>query len=306
LLAAIIKRPFRLGGMVVFSEVVAVILLLSGGFFNVPACIQTFSIPEFSRFWPHELLNFRKILRDLTTRMFQAGSDYNTPLWSIYIELYGSLLTFGFLLLFRNSRLRALGYLLAAIYFHPSLYIGFIIGIGFADLAKNFPNVLDRLRGSFIVWPLLLVGLFVGSFPHQAEQWSSLEGTIYEHLRRWTFLGGVPSMPGAALVFGAIFLSPAMQSVLSHSIFAFVGRISYSVYAIHFLLLGSFSCWMFLFLHGRLSYNENCAFTGLVSVLILIPLSLLLTKFVDEPATRAANRIGQFWLSSRARSGPSG
>jgi len=299
LLAAVVKRPFRLGGMVVFSEVAAVILLLSGGFFNVTASLRTFSIPHFSSLWPHELVNFKTILMDLTARMFQSGLKYDVPLWTIEIELYGSILTFGFLLLFRNSRLRFLGYFLAIVCFHHTLYIGFIIGIGIADLANTFPNLLGSLRRGFITWPLLLAGLLLGSFPYQADQWSGLQGTIYEPLGKLTFLAAGPSMPGALLVFAAIFLSPHLQNLLSHSVFAFLGRISYSVYAVHFLVLGSFSCWLFLLLNDRLGYDASCAITGLLSLIVLIPLSYLLTKYIDEPATKAANSIGTLWLNTK-------
>ena len=301
LLAAIIKRPFRLGGMVLFSEVLAVLLLLSGGFANRTASIQTFAVPNFSRYWPHEMVNPKKILMDLTTRMFQAGQEYNAPLWTISIELYGSLLTFGFLLLFRNSRLRVIGYFLAAVNLYYGLYIGFIIGIALADLAKNFPELLGRFRHGYIAWPLLLLGLFLGSYPNIVEP-SDLEGTIYAHFfHRFLFLGGGPGMVGAALVFVAIFLSPMMQVFLSNSICTFLGRISYSVYAIHFLLLGSLSCWLFLFLHNSFSYNESCAITGLLSLLILDTFSsYAITIYIDEPTTRAANQIGKHVNNSRA------
>jgi peptidoglycan/LPS O-acetylase OafA/YrhL len=297
LLEAVVKRPFRLGGLVLFSVIISVLLVLAGGYLNGAASAETYSIPWFRDLTPPDLIRLKHLAADLTLRLFAAGEKYNSPLWTIETELYGSFVTFGFLLLFRKSRLRWLGYVGAMIYFRGTFYQGFLLGMLLADGMRNFPKAMERIRTSLIVWPLLLAGLYFASWPAYVPK-GDLTGTIYGFLPTFTVVKGSYSMLGAGLVFLAVLSSPRLQAVLSGRWFAFCGRLSYSVYVLHFLLLSSFSCWVFLHLHGRFSYNESSWLAAIVSVPVLVLVSYLATVYVDEPATRGANRIAKLWHGS--------
>jgi peptidoglycan/LPS O-acetylase OafA/YrhL len=293
LLAALFKRPFRLGGLVVVSILISFCLLRSGGYFNVAVSDQSFSTPWFHDYWPQGVIGLKRLVGDLSTHLFACGAAYNSPLWTLQIELYGSFLVFIFLLLFRKTKLRALAYLYAAVCFRGSLYHGFVIGILFADIVRNYGDSLKVWSRHFISWPLLAFGLIAASYPAYSSR-ADLTSTFYGFFPQLPFLGGGYSMLGAVLVFGAVLLAPRLQFILSTPLFAFLGRISYAVYAVHFLLLGSFSSWLFLTLRHGLSYGASFLVVVLCSLSLLLVISYYLTKYVDEPITQAANRLAQF------------
>ena len=89
----------------------------------------------------------------------------------------------------------------------------------------------------------------------------------------------------AVIVFTAVLINPRLQKMLSGKGFLFLGRISYAMYVIHFLLLGSFSSWLFINLHSRFNYNLSFAIAATLSFGILIFASYVLTKYIDEPVT---------------------
>jgi len=298
LLAAMLKRPFRLGGLVLASVLASFFLYRSACYFNGPVSIQSYSIPWFKDFWPQNTFTLERLIIDVTTRMFSAGWFYNSPLWTLQIELYGSFITFIFLLLFRKSNLRPLAYIYTFIYFHGTLYHGFIIGILLADIVRTYPHRVLKWSRSTIAWPLFVVGLLFSSYPEYIVNKTELTNTFYGAFPNLPGLGGGYSMLGAAFVFSSVLLSPHLQKMLSGRSLAFLGRISYAVYAFHFLLLGSFTSWLFLIFTHRFTYNINCALVGIISLSALLLLSYWLTKYVDEPVTRAANRLASIWLRS--------
>jgi peptidoglycan/LPS O-acetylase OafA/YrhL len=297
LLAAFFKRPFRLGGLVLASILISILLSYFSFYFNISVSKESYSIPWFQDLWTENLINAKQILVDLTTRIFANGSKYNPPLWTLQLELDGSLLTFIFLMLFRRSNLRVLVYIYAIIYFHGSLYHGFIFGIILADFTQNYSNALKIFSRGVIPWILLTLGLLFSSYPNYVDQ-SDLTNTFYGVLPHLRGLGGGYSMFGAVIVFTAVLINPRLQKMLSGKGFVFLGRISYAMYVIHFLLLGSFSSWLFINLHFRLSYNLSFAIAATLSFGILIFVSYVLTKYIDEPVTRLSNSLAKKYMRS--------
>jgi peptidoglycan/LPS O-acetylase OafA/YrhL len=298
LLAALLKRPFRLAGLVLASVLTSFCIFRFACYFNAPVSIRSYSIPWFQDWWSQDTLTFKRLIWDVTTGMFATGSRYNPPLWTLQIELYGSFLTFIFLLLFRKSNLRLLAYIYAFGLLHDTLYHGILIGIFLADIVRNHPRMVENLSRSTVAFPLLAVGLLLSSYPAYIVAPTEMANTFYGTFPSLPGLGGGYSMLGATIVFASVLISPHLQNKLSRRPFAFLGRISYAVYAFHFLLLGSFTSWLFLNLSPNLTYNKNCAVVGVVSLTILVVLSYLLTKYVDEPVTYAANRLANIWLQS--------
>jgi peptidoglycan/LPS O-acetylase OafA/YrhL len=295
LLAAFLKRPLRLGGLVLISILISIGLSHFKYYFNIPVSKESYSIPWFQEHWSHGALSAKQILLDLITRIFTVGSKYNSPLWTLQIELDGSLLTFVFLLLFRKSHLRFLAYIYAMIYFHGSLYHGFVLGLILADFTQNQPNLLKKNSRGIIPWISLIIGLLLSSYPNYVDQ-AGLSKTFYAAFPLLRGLGGGYSMLGAFIVFTSVLLNPQLQQMLSGKGLEFLGRISYAMYATHFLLLGSFSSWLFLNLHSQLNYNESFAIVVVLSIGILIAISYSLTRYIDEPITRFANNLAKKYL----------
>ena len=88
LIAAIIKRPIRLGGLVYFSILAASLLWYFGLFANTAAAELSSSKPWFSKFWNGDF-DFLTLLRNLSTAPFVGGEIYNVPLWTIKFGGFG-------------------------------------------------------------------------------------------------------------------------------------------------------------------------------------------------------------------------
>jgi peptidoglycan/LPS O-acetylase OafA/YrhL len=86
---------------------------------------------------------------------------------------------------------------------------------------------------------------------------------------------------------------PQVKEHLQSRIFLFLGKISYGLYAIHFLVLGSFSSWLFLRLHDRLGYASSFLAVFFISLSLMLGLAYLITKYIDEPSIALASRIGK-------------
>ena len=274
LLGALFKRPFRLAGVVVASEFTAYFLYCNGLLFNGPVSQHlSGSNPWFSVIRGNSFpIRFLALLITPFHNAFDVGARYNNPLWSIQTELYGSFLVFIFLLLFRKSRFRAVVYAYALWYFGGHLYQGFFLGIMLADFSHNYAGQMESFTRDAITYPLLALGLLLGSYPRYLDG-NTLAHTFYGSWPQIHFLGDGYAMLGALVVFASLIISRREQRTLTWPVFAFLGRISFGMYAFHFLLLGSFSSWLFLHLVETHSYNQSFAITFGVSLVLLIPLS---------------------------------
>ena len=136
IIGAIIKRPVRLAGVLSFSLLSAGVLYQTDSFYNVQAANLSGS-NWFAAFWNNEF-TFGELGKKLL--MGKAGSEYNPPLWTLKIELIGSFLVFGLLLLLNRLNLfvRCTVLIGVLIFLHGTFYDGFIWGMLLAETVKNY------------------------------------------------------------------------------------------------------------------------------------------------------------------------
>jgi len=238
-------------------------------------------------------------VRDLITDSFGVGHVYNQPLWTITFELFGSYLTFLFLLLFRGRPLRWIAYLVVGLQFYNSFYIAFLVGVFCADVSKNCEHHAALLKSAkLLVVPLFLVGIYLASYaPHldpsydrfSWHSWLPRSGNSY-----------VYPMAGACAIFLSVLLGPRLQAFFSTGILIYLGRISYAMYAIHLLVLRSFSSWLFLMLFPGHAYDVSVILTFLSSIVLIGVLAHFITVYFDEYVTRRANGLSEYWIREKA------
>jgi peptidoglycan/LPS O-acetylase OafA/YrhL len=210
---------------------------------------------------------------------FFTGSDtYNPVLWTMTVEFYGSMLVFVLALLFGVQRNRWTFYLAAAVFFFNSYYFAFIIGMGLADIFNNKASVF-KTDNKMILSVILFSGLFLGSYPVGTVTSDSLYGFLnngFFEIPKLTY-----HILGAVMIMYVLLNSQWLQKVFSSPVPVFLGKISYSLYLIHFLIISSFTCALFLALHQILPYWIAVFVSCFLSVLLIIPLSYLFYKYID-------------------------
>ena len=290
--AAIVKRPIRLGGLVLFTIILGALLWHSELYFN-GAVSDITTNPKLSSYWKGNI-DYQKLLLDITTSPFSNGETYNPPLWTIKLELYGSMIVFLFVFLFGSFKYRLLILLLltVAAFFKYNLSQGFFIGMIIADLVKNhdFNKVLKSKR----YFPILLLTLFfyLSSYPNYVNS-DFLEGTVYKVLPNDHKFGSGYPMLSALLLFVFVITNSRIKVYLNRPFLQFLGRISYGLYAIHFLVIGSISCWLFLRINRHIDYGLSFLVVLLSGLPLIIILAYLVTKYVDKPSIKLANFVGE-------------
>ena len=289
--SSIIKRPIRLGGLVISTIIIAAILWSNGLLFHMEVSKLTNSIPYFSTLWPAPF-NLQYFIEVVLFSPFKDGTIYNPPLWTISIELYGSIMVFLLVFVTGSFKYRLLVYIALFYMLRDSLYQGFIIGILFADLDKNYKQLYAHKVNSINMSGLLMVGLIYASTPvfFSKELFSQ---SLYSKIPEFYFIGGTYAMNGAAIVFFSINLLNPAKKILNKPAFRFLGDISYSLYVTHFLVIGSFASWLFLLLIQHMTYLSASLMSILISLPIIITISYIMTKYIDKPSVLAASKINR-------------
>lgn len=296
LLSAIAKRPIRLGGMVLFTVCLGAWLWSAGLIFNKSLAAITHSVPYFSTYNWNEPFQFSSFLRDVLTDLFDKAKIYNNPMWTIGMELEGSLLVFAFLFFWGANRLRLIPLAALFVYFRNHEYQNFLFGMLVADLVKNYswPG-LTKYRSAAIS---VCAGgaLFFVSYPNFTAK-ETLAGTWYRVLPDFRFLGGstyggYPTL-GAFFLFVLVCISPRIQTFLRNRWLCYIGYLSYGIYATHFLVLGSLSAWLFPKQLRYMGYTSAFLVNFLLSFAVILAISHLIIHYVDVPMIRLSSKIGK-------------
>ncbi len=285
---ASIRRPVRLYGILAAVMLVSYLLRVGGwpfgGFYSPPKPLAGF-------------------LYDWLTA-YNSSTSYNNAFWTIRYELIGSLGVYAFAFILGWTRWRWVGYLIALIALHETLYADFVLGMMLADCVKSHPGFKMPARYRYFSAVLLILGLVAGLCSIEPDRMTSgviwLVGMLPDP--RVMVKGGYGTI-GAVLVIAAVLLSPAMQRALSLRCLTVLGRLSYSTYGIHGLILGTCVTWWMFRLHPSVenakfsfepdgwSYHTSAGTSFVFYLVLVFVFSSALTAFVDEPCVRFSKRI---------------
>ncbi|HEY0965733.1 MAG TPA: acyltransferase [Candidatus Saccharimonadales bacterium] len=217
---------------------------------------------------------------------------YNTVLWTMFIEFWGSFMVFGFLLLFAKLKYRWLAYLAFSVLTFNTWFLPFIIGMVIADLYAN--GWFKKVKHQKYIVPALLTGAVVfGSFPNQR-----IKGTVYENLNIiQTLLPDIHRKMffvtlAATLLLVAVLMSKPLASWLKRV--SWLGKYTYSLYLTHKFVLFVFASFIFLtFL--PMGYNKAVFFAVTLSIPVFILVTYLFEKYIDAPSIRLASKFARLF-----------
>ncbi|MDO9711089.1 acyltransferase family protein [Paracraurococcus lichenis] len=230
------------------------------------------------------LLGFDPALAPLPS----IASAYNGPLWTLAIELRGSLLVLLLLLARRRwPRAWAWGAALALAWLWRSAYGGFLAGALVALAAPHLPAAAALRRAA----PALGLGGALLSWLALRELPDGL-----------ALPGGGPGWPaalpaadllrslGAALGLGAVAALPGLRRWLERPWLAVLGRLSFPLYLVHWPMILGPGAAAFVALEPRLG-GAAARLAGMAAAALLSLLLALAFRPVDEAAIRWSRRL---------------
>ena len=302
LITASIKRYFRLAPMVLASVLFSYFILKFALYYNTELSSATGSV------W---VLKYWQMAIDLSGALWQglvssflvqptAANSLNIVLWTIYYELIGSLIVFAFLSLARTDKRRWILYILFILVTINTYFSPFIIGALLCDVYVHHNEVFRRFgmiaKGYKIL--ILVAAIYLASYPAYIK-YSQDVGIVHKALELtsiYTLNQAILYIIASVMFIMLLLTSHKIKSILEKKPFVFLGSISYSIYATHMPLLGSFAAFVFIKFQGHLAYN----YAALVTFLLFIPVSIgvayLFRRYVDIPSIKfskaVAKRIG--------------
>jgi peptidoglycan/LPS O-acetylase OafA/YrhL len=283
-----VKRYVRLLPPVFMSIVLSYLFMRFSLLSSQPASVLTGSglLRAYLQFEPNLLT---ALYESFIGSLLRHDATYNGALWTMTFEFFGSILVFLFVALFRNWNRRYLVYILVLIMFGNRYYSAFIVGMILCDLFTLRPDLFSRKGYRALSLVLLGLGLFLGSYPAIRP----VEGTIYAFMKPYAIARSY-HMIGAGLVMFALLNLQHLQSVLSRKAFVFLGKISFSLYIIHFLLISSVGCAIFCFVAPHLSYHSAFLVTFLLTMPVIVLASFLTYRFVDAQGVGLSQKAYAF------------
>ncbi len=296
LVAAASRRYFRLMLPALGSVLLAYFIMKFTGAHSHLATAKITGSPWLTWFWnfpPH----FGEAIRQgAYGAFFNQQNSYNTNLWTMYIELTGSFLVFGFLAFFGRLQKRWIMYLAFSLIFIHSWYLAFLFGIAICDVWVNYPSLKARLSAPYATL-LLVAAVFLGSWHISFNIYTS----VYSHLTLPFFTAAsteqLARTIGAALLIISVLSLPWLSRFFESRPLRYLGRISFSLYLVHLSIIYSFSCILFNRLLPHLGYGKSFLVMFPVSLALIMVISHYYTKYVDAPSIALSKFIGT-WLHS--------
>jgi len=241
--------------------------------------------------------------------------DYTGALWTITIEFIGSFIVFSFAALFGQLRNRWVFYLVALFLFLNTYYLAFILGMILADLSTNKSGLITRIKNPLIlivafgivailgIYPLDLTGTEISSGISSLTTVVTTTGPFVDTLL-FQYGGNISvenfiHIVAAFLLLMLLLNSDWLKAVLSHQIPVFLGKISFSLYLIHMIVIFKFSTFIMTALFDGPVTVINGTITLIVTIPVLLGVSYLMYKYVDQPGIILAKKIYEHYFNKR-------
>lgn len=284
-----IKRYFRLMPLIA-SSVLVIFILSRLNLFHTQQLNDRLQLGD----WLTSMFNgdpsFITMLKNIFYGIFLLGDNsYNPVVWSMGIEFIGSMLLFAFLLLNHKIKPKWILFvltLLLAVYLKRYYYIAFLLGYGlcFVDQKK-----LLRITPIILKLILLLIGIMCASYPADWQHWNT---SIYAFM---TFEGidlySFYHVLGSGILLLLITQNNALKNFFSLKPVLFLGRISFSMYLYHLIVLILIIPHIFSWCILTLNYKITVLICILVSFPVILLVSYVTEMIIDKPALKFANKL---------------
>jgi peptidoglycan/LPS O-acetylase OafA/YrhL len=269
--------------------------------------------------------SFEAVLREGFYSIYLTGlSYYNNVLWTMRIELAGSLAIYAlYLSLGRAWRAPALILLGLLLCFATRWSPDFQVHLGWIRLDPPYDiqswawttNILGFCLGALIYearsrgrighnslagGTLVLGGLFLGGLPF-APVGGTCYAALFAFVQQYSPAFSTVRAAGAASLLLGVFMWRGSRALLDAPLAQFLGRISFALYLVHFPLMCLGMSELYA-LFGKSGPMPMVLAVG-VYLAVTIAVALAFTVLVDEPTVRMLARIRVAWPGRSPKAG---
>jgi peptidoglycan/LPS O-acetylase OafA/YrhL len=291
----ILKRYFRLAIPVLASCLFIFLLHTFNLLYKTPFPLIDVNKAWLQGLFPDNLDLLQLIKYALVNVFFDDNASYNFVLWTMGIELTGSILVFVSLLATHKLKAKARVFVaIILIEFAVKKYysVGFSLGLLICYLQHNNTLFKNVTANNYFKAGMLLCGLYLASFPHLTYQ-NGLAYTIYAPI---DFMQGhgfhkLVHIFGCSMLLLVFINSQKLKNIFSIKPIQFLGKISFSFYLLHLCLLLVFASRIYELLYPYFVDEINIPLTFILSLSCILTVSFLFYRYVDFYAVKYASKI---------------
>lgn len=271
------KRYFRLMPAVLAVNIAVCLCMQLGLYQNVQAAELAGSSEWFAGFNAFEP-SVLEMLKESLIGCYLFGTNYyNGVLWTLQFLFLGAYLDYVLAVLVSGKTWRWAVYGILAILLVRTDFLSIFLGYVLCDFMHTGWKWRKKLcRAKLLNWILFAAGLYFMCYPSAGFGY---EGTIWGILP-FVFVNYYHIL-GVLCFVTAVLNLEILQQFFSRKAFLYLGRISYSLYLIHFPVIATFGAWFFLKFQGIMGYNMTSLLNLVLISLITAGLSELSVRYVE-------------------------
>jgi peptidoglycan/LPS O-acetylase OafA/YrhL len=219
----------------------------------------------------------------------------NSPLWSLHFEFYGSLLVLVLVTL-RTSPTRAiypLGCIIVGLFSFSAANPLSLFLLGHVAV-QWVPKVTGRLWQAVAGVALEISGILLCSTDTLTSLSAALGWLFPSRVLQPDYIESMQKMTGAVLIFGGLALLPCLQRHLERPVMRWLGKMSFSLYLVHFPILFTCVAANFTLLDQFLPYGISVTIASLTGIAASLLVAIPFERWIDRPAIRLSRAAGQF------------
>ncbi len=227
---------------------------------------------------------------------FVSGrSSYNPVLWTMMIELFGSLIVYGLCLnrMVLNIPFLACTVLIATILLTISKAIDPNLGLGLCSFYGGYLfSIYGTEISSKLALPLAIFGLYLAGAHNTSFSYSWIQAFMGDYTYYVSnFLSGF-------FIVYAILYNSRLNNLFSGKIPVFMGKVSFSVYLLHMPILSVLGVSLFNCIYRSTGlFDFSAMMASVITITLIYILSLIFYKFVDSKAMTISNFLATFFIA---------
>ncbi len=220
------------------------------------------------------------------------GISVNPPLWTLHAEFWGSVMTLGVATIYRSIPKKAFWmlFVIAMLVTGTSHFTLFLLGFA-AYVCRESIFRRAGAVAAFIGIALIVTGVIVGSC--LGPQWFDallLTATKFTLLQAASS-GRLQNEIAAVLLLGGVMLNASTRAFLSARLPLWLGKISFSLYLIHFPILFTVGLTLFSAIEQHTGYGVPFVLTTIATGALTLVLAAIFEKVVDRRAVLFSRKI---------------